>query len=257
VRQSNAYTFGFITVIAVAAALILSVASQSLRDRQMLNMEADMKRNIVAAVGLMPQGMEDCRRGPLSEKLCCDITACYRDHIVSLVINSRGEIVKGEQIPERISIEAEMDKPEEQRLFPIFLRRKEANSNEYISYCIPIVGKGLWSTLYGYLALQSDLNTITGITFYKHGETPGLGAEIEKEWFQKSFIGKKILDEKGELVSVSVVKGKVNESMPGAVHKVDGISGATLTGNGVTKLIRKNLLIYEPYFKTIRRRMVP
>lgn len=255
-RQSNAYTFGFITVIAVMTALILSIASQSLKERQVLNMEADMKRNIIAAVGLLPPGMSDCK-GPLSEKQCCDITACYKDHIESFVINSRGEVVKGNHIPERISIEAELDKPENDRLFPLFLRKKGRSSREYISYCIPVIGKGLWSTLYGYLALEKDLNTIKGLTFYKHGETPGLGAEIEKEWFRKNFVGKKILNKKGELVSVRVAKGKVKASSPYGDHEVDGITGATLTGNGVTKLIEKCLVLYEPYFKTIRRSTHP
>ena len=123
------------------------------------------------------------------------------------------------------------------------------------AYAFPIVGKGLWSTLYGYFALEGDLNTVRGITFYKHGETPGLGGEISKPWFQENFAGKRILDDDGSLVSVSVVKGFAADqySDPGDLeHHVDGISGATITARGVSAMVKEALEQYEPYFSSIR-----
>ena len=116
---------------------------------------------------------------------------------------------------------------------------------------MPVSGKGLWSTIYGYLALQTDLSTISGITFYKHGETPGLGGEIEKEWFTNNFKGKKIRDDNGVLTSVKVVKGKVIAGNPKEIHEVDGISGATLTGRGVANFLKVELKKYEPFFAKI------
>jgi Na+-transporting NADH:ubiquinone oxidoreductase subunit C len=109
---------------------------------------------------------------------------------------------------------------------------------------IPISGKGLWSTLFGYFALDSDFNTVKGITFYDHKETPGLGGEVDKGWFQNNFIGKKIKDDKGNLVSVQVVKGKSGNN----IHGVDGISGATITSRGVTDFLLRDLKKYAPYF---------
>ena len=110
---------------------------------------------------------------------------------------------------------------------------------------IPISGKGLWSTLYGYFALEMDMKTVKGIAFYKHGETPGLGAEVEKKWFQNNFIGKKIFDENSNLVSITVYKGSSGDD----IHGVDGISGATVTSNGVTNFLKSILNNYKPYFE--------
>ena len=137
------------------------------------------------------------------------------------------------------------------------------NNNEYLpaykssnpeTFIIPISGKGLWSTLYGYLALEKDLNTVKGLTFYKHGETPGLGGEVEKKWFQNNFVGKTIFDQTGQLVSVKVVKGKANDVLSGEAlnHGVDGISGATITSRGVSDFLKRDLLRYEPYMKNNR-----
>jgi len=120
-------------------------------------------------------------------------------------------------------------------------------NGEVTKYAIPISGKGLWSMLYGYLSLDADLETIAGISFYKHKETPGLGAEIEKEWFQSQFKGKKLY-QNGQPVEFSVVK----PGTPLNDFSVDGISGATLTGKGVQALIRKDAAAYADYFKSIR-----
>ncbi len=95
--------------------------------------------------------------------------------------------------------------------------------------------------------------TVKGITFYKHKETPGLGAEVDKDWFKNNFIGKKLTDKNGELVSIEVVKGYVSKTDPDALHKVDGISGATITGTGLTTFLKSDLEKYEPYFARVRR----
>ena len=128
------------------------------------------------------------------------------------------------------------------------------NGGQASVYAIPVHGKGLWSTLYGYLALESDLDTIKGMTFYKQGETAGLGAEIAQPWFQENFVGKKIFD--GEVLrSIEVVKGKVEQLIADPddqVYAVDGISGASITGRGVADLLKEKLSIYEPYIKRVR-----
>ena len=120
-------------------------------------------------------------------------------------------------------------------------------------YAIPISGKGLWGTMYGYFAIEPDVVTAKGITFYKHKETPGLGAEVDKDWFKNNFIGKKFIDDSGNLVSIEVIKGFVSDKDPNAKHKVDGISGATVTGNGLTTFLIADLQKYEHYFAKIRK----
>ena len=88
------------------------------------------------------------------------------------------------------------------------------------------------------------METVKGITFYKHGETPGLGAEVEKPWFQNNFVGKKIFDKNNDLVSITVYKSSSGDD----IHGVDGISGATVTSNGVTSFLKSTLSNYKPYF---------
>ena len=118
------------------------------------------------------------------------------------------------------------------------------------SYVLPVSGKGLWSTLYGYLALNGDKNTVRGITFYKHGETPGLGGEVENPEWTKQWVGKTILDEAGNLTSITVKKGKVDPAVAKEnAHYVDGLSGATLTCNGVNNFVKKDLQAFAVYLK--------
>lgn len=233
------------------AALVLSIASQALKERQQLNVEIDMKRNILSAVELLKDGA--CTgNSDAAKDAPCGISCCYNNNISSFLVDYRGNVIKNDSlVPEGISIEAELDKPEKDRKYPVFIRTEKGSLS---AYCIPIIGKGLWSTLYGYLALETDLVTVKGVTFYKHGETPGLGAEIEKSWFLNNYKGKKILDAKGALCPIKTVKGAVLKTSPTAMHEVDGISGATLTCNGVNDLIKAGLERYEPYFNATRRK---
>ena len=120
-----------------------------------------------------------------------------------------------------------------ERFAPVYLVKENGRFNQII---LPVRGKGLWSTMYAYVALDADLHTIRGISFYEHGETPGLGGEIENRGWQESWQGKQIYGPDGT-VALRVVK---NASANGGdySHRIDGISGATMTGNGVTELMR-------------------
>ena len=112
---------------------------------------------------------------------------------------------------------------------------------------IPISGKGLWSTLFGYFAIDSDnYSTVKGITFYKHKETPGLGGEVSKKWFQSNFVGKEVY-KNNNLKSVKVAKAGYADK--NSLYEVDRISGATITSNGVTTFLLRDLKRYENYFK--------
>jgi Na+-transporting NADH:ubiquinone oxidoreductase subunit C len=233
-KEGNALTFALI--ICTVCSLLLSGVSEGLRDRRELNQALDVKKNILKAVDL---------RDPLPKKASQDqVLSVFNSKIEARVIDSSGEFVSGVD-PETIE--------DGQGLYPIYIYKENERT---LAYCFPIVGKGLWSTLYGYFALEPDAKTVRGITFYQHGETPGLGAEIEADWFTSNFKGKKVWDSQdAELQPVAVVKGKVQDSVPASEqqHYVDGISGATMTSKGVTEMVERELEKYEPFFKTIRK----
>lgn len=124
-----------------------------------------------------------------------------------------------------------------------------------VKYAFPAEGKGLWSVIHSYISLSPDLATIRGVTFFDHGETPGLGGECSKAWFQENFIGKKLLRD-GKPVEFRVVKGKVKDVLrpgdPQIDSAVDGMSAATLTGNGIQAFVTKTFSTYNAHFETIR-----
>jgi len=231
--RSNSYTLIFTSVITIFMGFLLSVAATSLKPLQEINIEIDMKKNILGALGLKPESS--------SKWTIEEVQSVYKKNIVGLVLDKNGE--KTNKNPKEIDTEKNMD------FFPIYLHQV---GQEIKGYVIPISGKGLWSTLYGYFAIEPDCETVKGITFYKHAETPGLGGEVEKPWFQENFKGKRFLDKNKNLVGIQVLKGSVDESSKEAYRQVDGISGATITSKGLEKFLKEDLAKYEPYFKTIR-----
>ena len=234
--NNNKYVFGFAITICIVSSLLLSSVTEGLRAKQEINADLEIKKNILKAVKL---------NDPVTPKMKPqEVLQLYKDKIEEMVIDAQGNIVEGKK-PKEIS-----DK--DKTLFPLYIYRE---SGKALAYAYPIVGQGLWSTLYGYLAIEADAVTVRGITFYKHGETPGLGAEIEKDWFQNNFVGKTIFSVKGKSVTpIIVVKGKAVDQFKGDELKyhVDGITAATLTGVGVTDLLSHWINVYEPYFKKIR-----
>ncbi len=153
----------------------------------------------------------------------------------------------GESIPSTLDIANIKRRP---KFMPVFFVKKDHELQKII---LPVYGKGLWSTLYGFLALEADAETIAGITFYQQGETPGLGGEISNPRWQQLWQGKKIFDSKGQVV-ISVIKGEVNKNTPDSIFQVDGLAGATLTSRGVNNLVRywlgKNG--FGPFLKKLR-----
>ncbi|MCF7796501.1 MAG: NADH:ubiquinone reductase (Na(+)-transporting) subunit C [Lentisphaeria bacterium] len=231
---SNAYILRFAAIVTIVCGVLLASAATLLKPMQQENIQTDIKKNILKAVSLLE-----------SEKAYTktEILDLFDERMTSIVVNPEGEVLEG--------LKAEDVNPaEEPDHLPIYLLKDK--SDDVIAYCIPIEGKGLWSTIHGYLALEADLNTVRGVTFYDHGETPGLGGEISQQWFQDNFSGKKILDESGNLVSITVAKGQVRDDAKGKEHLVDGISGATLTGNGINQFLFSDLERYNPYFEEIR-----
>ena len=222
--------------------LLLALTSTQLKNLQEFNIELDKKKNILKCIGK-----------DLALMNADAIIKEYESNISNIILNSNGDIAANiasenlESVPNKSTGEVKYFLNNIEYL-PAY---KSSNPEAFI---IPISGKGLWSTLFGYFALEMDLNTVIGITFYKHGETPGLGGEVEKKWFQNNFVGKKIFDQSGELVSIKVVKGKANDVYSGQDlnHGVDGISGATITSRGVSDFLKRDLIRYGQYIKNNR-----
>ncbi len=233
--HSDRYTISFALLICVSCSVVLALAAGALKPMINRNVEFDVHKNILLATGLI----ENPKNHTLDE-----MEHLYQERISGIVIDANGE-----QIPDRDpgTIEPEKDPG----LLPLYVRK---DSGVITAYCLPVSGKGLWSTIYGYLALESDGKTIKGITFYQHGETPGLGGEIEQRWFTDHFKGKTIFNESGELISITVAKGKIPAGLADEKlrHTVDGISGATLTGNGINVFLKKDLERYKPYLLKIQ-----
>lgn len=236
--RENIRTFRFALTVTLACSLLLAGAATLLKPRQEANVKLDIKKNILSVVGIKPVEGESFSRQQIEE--------LYKQNIKEMVVDDNGDIVEGMN-------PIEIDSDTQPNLHPLYEYIKD---DEIQAYVIPISGKGLWSTLYGYFALETDLNTVKGITFYQHGETPGLGGEVEKGWFTVNFIGKKIFDQNDNLVSIGVVRGKVIDKISEDQRDfyVDGISGSTLTGRGLEQFLRRDLKTYEPFFRKERQK---
>lgn len=167
----------------------------------------------------------------------------YGDKMEAATVESMG-YVGG--MAENVDMAKEAKKDEEDKLLPVFIFTKSDGKKYYILHTR---GKGLWDAIWGNIAFEDDLNTIAGISFDHVTETPGLGAEIKDNvaW-ARQFVGKKIYDDQGSFKSVYVRKGGAKDP----VYEVDGISGATITADGVTEMLSRGLKYYEPFLKTVK-----
>ncbi len=229
---SNTYIFLFSVIMVVVVAAILSVAAMTLQPMQKKNIEINKKQNILTSINI--------------ESTADNAEDLYSKYILeNYAVNSKGEIKEGVDAF-KIDMKKELAKPLEERSLPVFVSSLE-DTKQYI---IPVYGKGLWGPIWGYVSLEDDLSTIFGANFAHKGETPGLGAEIETSEFQKQFFGKQIFDDLGKFVSIRILKG--GTANPNSKYEVDGVSGGTITSNGVDDMLKDCLSSYEPYFKTLK-----
>ena len=214
-------------IACVACAVIVSVTAVSVRPEQNLNIENEKKLKILAAAGIVTDEVE---------KEFSNIETLYVDFV-------SGQLVQVESNYDHIKASASAQSssivPKDQDI--AILKRRENIAPIYVWYSeeeqiqkvvLPIRGYGLWGTLYGYISLDSDLNTVKGIEYYDHKETPGLGGEVDNPDWKSDWDGKKVYDSSGKVI-LYVTKGPSSEE-----YEIDGISGATLTSNGVTNMIR-------------------
>ncbi|WP_111641927.1 Na(+)-translocating NADH-quinone reductase subunit C [Marinimicrobium alkaliphilum] len=223
-------------LLCFACSVVVSSAAVLLRPMQIANQELDFKRNILAAANML-----DGR----------DIETVFAERIVTRVIRLETGSYADDEVPDGFQNRAASRDPSlstnlNNREDIAGINRREDYSLVYLvedsdgnleKIILPVRGYGLWSTMWGFIALEADANTIMGIGFYEHGETPGLGGEIDNPRWQANWEGKKIYDEDGS-VAFTVLKGSVDSGSPQAQYQVDGLSGATLTARGVHNMMQ-------------------
>ncbi len=225
-RNGNTYTFLYASIMVIVVAAILSAAAYNLKPFQKKNEEVEKMQNILASVNIQVNPI--------------DAPTTYKKTILNTyVIDHKGNRKKGIEAFS-VNLKKEHAKPVEQQSLPVF----EANIGGEVKYIIPLRGTGLWGAIWGYVAFNNDKNTIFGATFDHEKETPGLGAEISTSKFQSPFTGKKIFDNNRQLVAITIAKP--GEQAP-AVHKVDGISGGTITSKALEKMLLDGLTGYNAF----------
>lgn len=228
--------------ICAVLSLLVSTAAITLKPIKEQNKRIEKMRNILVVGDLLirEKDIEKVFQNRIESRIVDLKTGEFlaQDKQVGLLDTSGYDIKKvahdpelGESVPQNI------DKARIRRM-PKFIQVYLVKEGEKVSRVIlPVYGSGLWSTMYGFIALDRDLRTIRGFTFYEHGETPGLGGEVDNPSWKAQWKGKLAFDENGNL-EIEVIKGKVDTSRLEAQYQVDGLSGSTLTTNGVNNLVR-------------------
>ncbi|NKB67006.1 MAG: Na(+)-translocating NADH-quinone reductase subunit C [Candidatus Latescibacteria bacterium] len=234
-RETVGKTFLVAILLCLVCSFLVSSAAVYLRPTQAVNKALDKKRNILMAAGLEGEGKSiDELFAQIEPKVVDLATGEYVDIDPAAYDQRRA----AKDPAQSVAVSPDKDRASIKRkakYASVYLVRKGDQIKKLI---LPVHGLGLWSTLYGFIALDyRDLNTIKGLVYYEHAETPGLGGEVDNPAWKALWNGKKVFDEKGD-IRIDVIKGKVNPARPGAQYQVDGISGATITARGVKEMLR-------------------
>lgn len=236
--DSTNYIVRFTLVMTVVAALLLAGMFYATKPAADKNEVAFNKRAILSAVGTHLEK-------PLADMSDQEVLDVFANQMEQRVVNMNGEVQEG-MLAEKVDLVQEKKKPEAERLLPLYIFTAKDGKKYYL---LSMRGNGLWDEIWGTLALEGDLKTLAGASFDHKGETPGLGAEIkDNPTFPAQFIGRKVYTDAGEFVSVVVRKGGAQDEQ----HEVDAISGATITSDGVTRMIRKGIQNYQPYLDKLK-----
>ena len=237
-NESVIKTIGVAFAVCLICSLIVSASAVSLRDKQKENKLNDKKIKILEVADIKIESDQTIGEAfnKLEQKYIDFNTGKLMDEYKNFNIDEYDQLTSlkdstlSSPVPSSEDIAIIKNRENVGKIF--ILRNDAGNIDKLI---LPIRGYGLWGTLFGYIAIDGDFNTVSGITYYEHKETPGLGAEVDNVDWKKSWIGKKIYQD--DQVALTVIKGKVSNDDPYKSYKVDGLSGATITGRGVSNMI--------------------
>lgn len=237
--ESTRYVIIFIFILTAAVAISLTGLREATKAQSATNEDIFNKRAILTAVeDYLPDGQKVAE---LSDEQVLNLF----EQMEQPVVDMEGNIIEGLKA-EDINMAKERKKPEAERRLPVYVY--EQGGQQF--YILSVRGNGLWDEIWGSVALKNDLNTIAGATFDHKGETPGLGAEIkDNPAFSEQFEGKEIYEDDGDYVSIKVRKGGARDPD----HEVDGISGATVTADGVSEMLYRGLKYYQPYLDKVKQ----
>jgi len=226
-KESNLYTTLYAVVTVVIASIMLAYAAEALHPLQAKNIAIDKIRHILTSINIVSTHSS-------AEQL-------YEKYIVdSYLVNLQGEKISGDAF--EIELAVELTKPVSERKYPVFEALIDGNKK----YILSTRGHGLWGPIWGFISLDDDKNTVYGASFDHEGETPGLGAEIDSHHFGQEFVGKKFFNANNKFTSIAVVK-------PGypahGQDYVDGISGGTITSQGVNDMLKSSIGAYEMFLR--------
>lgn len=236
-QRSNTYILIYTLILTVVCGVSLAVAKMALKPAQDMQIELQRKKNILSTIMTL-------KKGDNAETI-------YKQRVKEFVINFKGEKIENVSAAS-INVEREFKKPVEERQLPVYEISSETDPNKTEFYVIPTFGKGLWDVISSYISIKSDGTTINGVSFNHKAETPGLGARIKDEEAVYSRYKGKTLFEADKPVGVEMQKGEGNnyDSEP---HKIDGMSGATLTGKGVNAMVKEYTIAYSNFLLNIQK----
>ncbi len=263
-KSSVGYIFGFCVAVCLVCAVVVSLSAVGLKEQQDENKRIDRQKKVLVVAGLLEEG---------SQASASEISALFQKRIKAVMIDLKTGTVDADAtktVADYDQIKASKDPalskavdknragvPRVPNHAVVFLVSKDdivegADVTDPEQYILPVEGKGLWSTLYGYVSLGRDLNEIKGLTFYQHAETPGLGGEVDNPSWKAKWPGRKAYSPDGK-IAIKVKKGTAG-SVADDPHQVDGLAGATITSNGVTYLLKFWLGEngFGPYLKNLK-----
>lgn len=232
-KDNTGYIFLFTFLLIGVVAVILSILATSLAPQITKNNETKKQMDLLASIGV-----ESTRANAK------DMYQKYIGSNPSYVINSKGEVVEGKAFDIDIRTQhRDRSITEDAKKYPLFIATVDGQT----LYIVPMVGKGLWGPIWGYVSLKDDKRTIYGVSYDHLGETPGLGAEIKQKFFTDRYLAETVADEELNFMPIKIVK----DGSGAQPQKVDGITGGTITSKGVEEMVNRTMEIYLNYLKTI------
>ena len=251
-RDSTSKVLGVAFLLCLVCSILVSVAAVGLHARQERNKIEEKRKNILQAAGIYDADRPVEEQFSKVETRILDLqTAEFTDKFDISGFDSR-VLVRDPEANRQIPEERDLAKIKvRSRYKDVYLVSEKDQLQQLI---LPVHGKGLWSTMYGFISLASDLSTVKGFAFYEHGETPGLGGEIDNPNWKKQWTGKSIYDAAGN-TRIEVLKGSVDKTSPDAIYQADGLAGATLTARGVSNLLQYWLGEdgYKPFLEKLKK----